>query len=85
MYLDIDAVDGNHPLNYCDLKNIVFDIIKHSNSSNTNLKLSAELVVAYDSIARGGEVNFQKFSDWDFDYRTNVLDTKWQEPKTMFQ
>ena len=83
MYLDIDDVDGEHPLNYCELKHIVFDIVKHSNSSNTNLKLAAELVVAYESITRGGKVNFQKFSDWNFDYRTNVMDKKWQEPKTI--
>ena len=41
------------------------------------------MAVAYDSIARGGKVKFEKFSDWNFDCRTNVLDTKWHKPKTI--
>lgn len=30
----------------------------------------------------GGEVKFQKFTDWSFDYMTYVLDTQWKEAKT---
>ena len=39
--------------------------------------------MAYDSITRVGEVKFQKFSDWNFDYRTNLLYINWHEPKTI--
>ena len=45
--------------------------------------MAAKLVVASDSIAMGGEVKFQKFSNWDFDYKTNVMDTKLHRPKTI--
>ena len=65
------------------MKYTVFDIVKYSNRSNTNLELAAKLVVAYDSIARGGEIKFQKFSDWNIYSRTNVLYTKWNELKTI--
>ena len=76
LYLDLDGVDREHPLKHCDLKHTVFDLVKYSNSANTNLEMADKLVVAYDSITRGGGVKFQKFSDWNFCYRTNVLDTK---------
>ena len=83
MYLDIYAVDGEHPLKHFVLKHKVFDLVKYSNSANTNLELAAELVVAYDSNARGGEIKFQRFSYWNFYYRTNFLDTKWHKPNTI--
>ena len=76
LYLDLGSVDGEHPLNHCYLKHTVLDLVKYSNSSNTNLELADKFVVACDSIARGWEVKFQQFSYWNFDYRTNVLDTK---------
>ena len=37
LYLDLGAVDGEHPLNHCYLKHTVLDLVKYSNSSNTNL------------------------------------------------
>ena len=69
MYLDIDAVYGEHLLKHCDLKHTVFGLVKYFNSVNANLELVAKLVVLYGSIARVGEVKFQNFSDWNFDYR----------------
>ena len=83
MYLDLDAIYGYHPTKSCDSKHTVFDIVKYSNSANTNLKLGAKLEKAYDSIIRGGEVKHKNASDWNFDYRNNVLNTKWHEPKTI--
>ena len=83
LYLGINAVDGKQPSDRFDLKHTLFDLVKYSNSANAILELAAKLVVAYDSITRRGEVKFQTFSDWNFYYSTNVLDTKWHEPKNI--
>ena len=63
LYLGINAVDGKQPSDRFDLKHTLFDLVKYSNSSNTNLELASKLVMAYDSIESGGEVKSQIFSD----------------------
>lgn len=82
LYLDLDAHDGDHPLKYCDLKHVILALVKEAKPSNKNIEMAAKIMMTYDSVARGGEVKFQKFSDWSFDYMTYVLDTKWSETKT---
>jgi len=82
LYLDLDAHDGDHPLKYCDLKHVIMALVKEAKPSNKNIEMAAKIMMTYDSVARGGEVKFQKFSDWSFDYMTYVLDTKWSETKT---
>lgn len=82
LYLDLGAVKGDNPLRFCDLKHVIMALVKHADPSNKNIEMAAKIIMTYDSIARGGEVKFQKFTDWSFDYLTYVLDTKWSETKT---
>jgi hypothetical protein len=34
-------------------------------------------------IGRGGEIKFQDYNDWKFDYRLSVTDKKWSEEKNI--
>ena len=36
-------------------------------STTKKLEMATKIVLTYDAIARGGEVKFQKNSDYDFD------------------
>ena len=82
LYLDLDYVDGEHPLKHCDYKHTVFYLVKYYNSVNTNLELADKVGCVYDSITRVWELKPQKFSFWDFDYSTNILDTNSNKPNT---
>lgn len=82
LYLELGALEGEHPLKFCDLKHIIIALVRNAHPSNKNIEMAAKIVMTYDSIARGGEVKFQKFTDWSFDYMTYVLDTQWKEAKT---
>lgn len=82
LYLDLGALEGENPLKFCDLKHIIIALVKNAHPSNKNIEMAAKIMMTYDSIARGGEIKFQKFTDWSFDYMTYVLDTQWKEAKT---
>jgi hypothetical protein len=82
LYLDLGAKEGEHNLKFCDLKHIVIALVERATPHNKNIEMAAKIVMTYDSVARGGEVKFQKYTDWSFDYMTFVLDTKWSETKT---
>ena len=81
LYTDLGAEAGSHPLKHCTLKHVVTSLVRKSTSKNSNLEMAA--VLTYDAVARGGEVKFQSFSQWRFDYLANITDTKWHEPKTV--
>lgn len=41
------------------------------------------LVHSYHAVARGGEILFQKYGDWKWDPRFDLVDTQWSELKEM--
>lgn len=47
LYLDLEAVDGSKPLQFCDLKNVIISLIKNANSSNKNIEMAAKIIMAY--------------------------------------
>lgn len=88
LYIDLGVDLGedpekSNPLQRCDLKHVIAALVQNAGPHNSNVTTAAQICSAYDAVARGGEVKFQKFTDWSFDYLANVLDTKWHEPKTV--
>jgi len=65
--LEDEGEFGDHPLR----------IVETANLSNQNIQLAAMLTMSYDAIARDGEIRFQNFTKWRFDYFLKVLDTRW--------
>ena len=82
LYIDLGATKGDNPLKFCDLKYVVTSLFTNANHNNENVAMAAKIVSTADAVARGGEVKFQKYTEWDFDFNSRVLDTKWNEPKT---
>jgi len=46
------------------------------------MEVAAWIFTTSDSVARGGEVKFQVFKEWDFDHFLKVTNTGWTESKT---
>jgi hypothetical protein len=75
-----------HWLHSIDLENVCLNMLKAASSigkySNL-LERRAELVMTYSAVGRGGEVKFQKYSDWVWLPCFEILDTRWIEIKTL--
>ena len=56
LYLDLDAVDGDHPLKFCDLQNTTTTthLVRNSTHTDSQLVEATKLVTTYDLVARWG-------------------------------
>ena len=56
LYLDLDAVDGDHPLKFCNLQNTTTTtrLVRDSTHTDSQLVEATKLVTTYDLVARGG-------------------------------
>ena len=72
-----------HPLSRCDLKSVMLALIKGAHKRNNNLEMAAMINSTYRAVGRGGEVKFQTYNDWKFDYFVKILDTMWRESKNV--
>ena len=84
-YLGLDDENGKYPHRICDLKHIYVHLIKTANEGGNkdNCQRLAIIHSIAEAIGRGGEVKFQTFRDWFFDYLWNVTNTPWKEKKTI--
>lgn len=72
---------SEHPLSRCDLRSVMLRLVKSANKQNNNLEMAAMINSTYRAVGRGGEVKFQTYNDWKFDYYVKILDTMWRESK----
>ena len=58
------------------------NIVKDAKAGNDAIETAAWVFMTADSVARGGEVKFQVFKEWDYDHFLKVTNTCWTELKT---
>ena len=68
-------------LSACDLKCIMNSLIKKANVSNGYLQQRAWLAVTDSANARGGEVRYQSYNDWQFHLHLQLTNIFWTEMK----
>lgn len=78
---DYEWDKDEHPMSHCDLKAIMINLLKKANKQNGNLEMAAMIIATSRGVGRGGEVKFQNYNDWNFDFFMKLLDTKWRESK----
>ena len=62
---------------------MIINLVKDALPNNTNLEMNIMIYSIADAIGRGGEVKFQNYNDWSFDYLLELTNTGWQESKTV--
>jgi hypothetical protein len=82
LYREIENSTPEDPLSECDLVHWFTSCYKDINAGSSAVELAAWIFITADSVARGGEVKFQVFKEWDFDRFLNVTNTGWTESKT---
>ena len=60
---------------------LVTNIMKDAKAGNDAIETAAWVFMTNDSVARGGEVKFQVFKEWDYDHFLKVTNTCWTELK----
>lgn len=83
LYPNLGGGNADDISSQCDLMYVLRNLLKTAKVGNNNMELSLQILLTFDSIARGGEVKFQDFTDWGWDYLLNVTDTTWSESKTI--
>jgi len=56
--------------------------MKDTKVGNDAIETAAWVFMTADSVARGGEIKFQMFKEWDYDHFLKVTNTCWTELKT---
>jgi hypothetical protein len=54
---------------------LVTNIMKDAKAGNDAIETAAWVFMTNDSVARGGEVKFQVFKEWDYDHFLKVTNT----------
>ena len=85
LYRDLGIEGGkkDDPHSQCDLSYVLTNLFNSAKPGNNNLETSLQILMTYDSIGRGGEVKFQDYVDWTYDYLLSVTDTMWAESKRL--
>jgi hypothetical protein len=78
---DFEWSKEDHPLSHCDLKSVLVKLVKEASGNNNNLEQAAMLFSMHDAVGCGGEIKFQTFNDWSFDFHLHILDTMLRESK----
>jgi hypothetical protein len=81
LYRVIENTSSDDPLSECGLLWFT-NCMKDTKGGNTAIETAAWLFMTADSVARGGEVKFQVFKEWDYDHFLKVTNTGWTELKT---
>ena len=82
LYQEIENSSPEDPLSECDLVHWFTSCYKDISAGLSAVELAAWVFITADSVARGGEVKFQVFKEWDFDRFLKVTNTGWTESKT---
>jgi hypothetical protein len=65
----------------CDLQHIMHSLVNVDKVGDNNLDQRCWVGMSSNCIGRGGEIKFQDYTDWKFDYQLSVTDAKWSETK----
>ena len=73
------------PQAHIDVKAILHHLMEKADPavSNSNFEKRCWILQVYLSAGRGGEVKFQNYADWDFNYYLQCLNTQWTQPKVL--
>ena len=75
LYRVIESTYSDDPLSECDLLHWFTSIMKDAKAGNDAIETAAWVFMTADSVARGGEVKFQVFKEWDYDHFLKVTNT----------
>jgi hypothetical protein len=67
----------------CDLKHIMHSLVNVAKVGENKLDQHCWVGMPSNCIGRSGEIKFQDYNDWKFDYQLSVTDTKWSEAKNI--
>ena len=82
LYREIENSSTDDPLSECDLVHWFTNCYRDISAGSSAMEVAAWIFTTSDSVARGGEVKFQVFKEWDFDHFLKVTNTGWTESKT---
>ncbi len=66
---------SNDPFSECNLLHLFTNLMKDTKGGNNAIETAAWLFMTANSVARGGEVKFQVFKEWDYDHFLKVTNT----------
>ena len=75
LYQVIKNSSSDDPLSECNLLHWFTNIMKYTQNGNDALETAAWIFMTADSVARGGEVKFQVFKEWDYGHFLKVTNT----------
>ena len=78
---DVDWEDD--PRVMVDVRMVMLSLVKKKSKHDSNIEFANWIYDVFDGCGRTGEVKFQYYNDWRFDYLLQVVDAPWQETKVL--
>ena len=79
---DVDWIPDD-PRVMVDVRMVMLSLVKKKSTHDSNIEFANWVYDIFDACGRGGEVKFQNYNDWRFDYLLQVVDAPWQETKVL--
>jgi hypothetical protein len=68
---------------FFDLQHIMHSTVNVAKVGDSKLDQSCRVGMSSNCIEHGGEIKFQDYNDWKFDYRLSFTDKTWSEAKNI--